>query len=80
MERLSLLISKKSEEGGWKGIQVSKNSCPLTHLFFADDLMLFGQANLSTCRNIMGVLNTSNGMSGQTISLTKSSVEAKSED
>lgn len=42
MERLSTLINNKREEGDWKGIQVSKNSIPLTHHFFADDVILFG--------------------------------------
>lgn len=72
MERLSILINSKSENGSWKDIRASKTSCPLTHLFFANDLMLFGQANLSTCRTIMDVLNTFCDMSGQTISLAKS--------
>lgn len=72
MERLSILINNKREEGDWKGIKVSRNSTPLTHLFFADDLILFGQDNMNTVKAMMDVLNEFCMMSGQTISLEKS--------
>lgn len=74
IERLSILINKKREEGEWKGIKVSRNSTPLTHLFFADDLILFGQDNMNTVKAMMEVLNEFCRMSGQTISLEKSKV------
>ncbi|KAG5529761.1 hypothetical protein RHGRI_030220 [Rhododendron griersonianum] len=72
MERLSILINQKAEEEIWKGIKASRNTNPLTHLFFADDLILFGQDNIGTCNTMIDVLNEFCCMSGQTISLAKS--------
>lgn len=71
MERLSALITNKVEEGSWKGIKVSRNVCPISHLFFADDLILFGQTNVNTCKAMMEVLKDFCDMSGQTINLSK---------
>lgn len=72
MERLSIIINSKAEEGKWKGIRVSRNSAPLTHLFFADDLILFGLDSFDTCKTIMEVLNYFCEISGQTVNLNKS--------
>lgn len=72
MERLSILIDSKCGEGNWKGIKVSRDSVALTHLFFADDLILFGHANITNCKAIMEVLNDFCIMSGQTVNLSKS--------
>lgn len=72
MERLSILIEEKCTNGNWKGLKVSRDSTNLTHLFFADDLILFGQANLSTCKDIMEALTEFCKLSGQTMNLSKS--------
>lgn len=72
MERLSILINAKVEEGQWKGIRVARNSDPITHLFFADDLILFGEDKINTCRAIMAVMDDFCFMSGQTINFSRS--------
>lgn len=46
MERLSQLISLAVEQHFWKPICLSRNGPPLSHLCFADDLILFGEASL----------------------------------
>ncbi|XP_028120068.1 uncharacterized protein LOC114317531 [Camellia sinensis] len=74
MERLSNMINSKVEAGAWKGIKASGNSPALTHLFFADDLILFAEANVSNCHTIMEVLNDFCVMSGQKLSLQKSKI------
>lgn len=43
MERLSHLIEKSFEQRKWKPLRLSMGPL-LTHLFFADDLLLFGEA------------------------------------
>lgn len=68
------MIRNKVKEGGWKGIKVSINTSPLTHLFFADDLILFGQDNMSIVKAMMDVLNDFCLNPGQTINLSKSKV------
>lgn len=72
MERLSNMISNSVNLGLWKGVSVSNNSTPLTHLFFADDLILFGQATATNCMNIISVLELFCNISGQSMNLQKS--------
>lgn len=72
MEKLPILINDKCMIGEWKGIKISRNTDDLTHLFFVDDLVLFGQANISNCKAIMEVINEFCMLSGQTVNLHKS--------
>lgn len=72
MERLSNMINAKVDQGLWKGISVAKDSTSLTHLFFADDLILFGEATEMNCRNILEVLDNFCDISGQSMNLHKS--------
>ncbi len=64
-EGLSVLFHKAGFLGNLKGIQ----SCPrgpwVSHLFFADDSLLFGQATLSECLKIMDILGCYERCSGQ---------------
>lgn len=57
MEYLSGPILKKVETGEWLGIKASPNGPAISHLFFADDLMLFAKADSGSCATIMEVLN-----------------------
>lgn len=45
MERLSHLIEQAVREGLWRGISLSRTGPELSHLFFADDLVLFAEAS-----------------------------------
>lgn len=72
MERQSALIRNKVEEGSWKGVRVARDTSPLSHLFFADDLILFGETNFNTCNSMMEVLKDFREMSGQSINFSKS--------
>lgn len=56
MEYLSVLIHDKCRGGDWKPVYSSHRGVPLTHLFFADDLILFGRVDVETCKTIAGVL------------------------
>ena len=56
MERLAHVITQAVEAGDWKPFQMCKNGPPLPHVFFADDLLLFGQADMATTETIMNVL------------------------
>ncbi|KAH1046923.1 hypothetical protein J1N35_037707 [Gossypium stocksii] len=44
MERLGHLIENSIEEGTWEPIRLSRQGPSVSHLFFADDLLLFGRA------------------------------------
>ncbi|CAN1148757.1 Transposon TX1 uncharacterized 149 kDa protein [Linum perenne] len=44
IERLSILINKSVCDNGWKPIRLNKDGLALSHIFFADDLVLFNVA------------------------------------
>lgn len=44
MERLGHILNEAVNEGRWKPIRLSRKA--LLHLFFADDLLLFGEASV----------------------------------
>ncbi|XP_042023782.1 uncharacterized protein LOC121771052 [Salvia splendens] len=56
MESLAHGISQAIRKGVWKPFKFCKNGPILTHLFFADDLLLFGEAELMTAESILHVL------------------------
>lgn len=64
MENLSNMIRIQTESGDWKGLKASNNCPPISHLFFADDLILFAKANTRNCNCIMNVLSEFCDMSG----------------
>lgn len=62
---LSRLVSKEVVEHRIYGIKI-KPTCPtLSHLFFADDAILFLNANKEECGHILRILEVYNTASGQ---------------
>ena len=45
MEKLSHIIQQKLFDKAWSPIKISKGGPDISHLFFADDLILFGKAH-----------------------------------
>ncbi|CAL1358518.1 unnamed protein product [Linum trigynum] len=74
MERLNHNIKKSVECGKWKPICLSKNGPPLTHLFFADDLVLLAEADANQARVVMSCLDQFCSASGEKVSKEKSRV------
>lgn len=72
VERLSHLINNSIERGRWKGIKLSRNSPNLSHLFFADDMVLFGEATVEHAEEMIKCLRTFCKQFGQTINVHKS--------
>jgi hypothetical protein len=60
--------------GHLKGIQSCRGGPWVTHLFFADDSLLFGQANIFECRKILEILNLYEGSSDQKINKEKTAI------
>ncbi|XP_042958123.1 secreted RxLR effector protein 78-like [Carya illinoinensis] len=62
---LSRLIARSEAMGTLKGLKVSRNCPPISHLLFADDLIIFGKAEETVARNISRNLDKYQEWSGQ---------------
>ena len=74
MEYLGYLIEQKCIEGVWKPFKASRENVGISHLFFADDLILFAKINEEACEVILEVLRIFCNESGQKVSLEKSRI------
>ena len=74
MEVLGALIEDKCHERLWNPVKASQNGPAFSHIFFADDLMLFAKADQKNCVAIEEVLESFCELSGQKISNEKSRV------
>ncbi|CAL1410370.1 unnamed protein product [Linum trigynum] len=74
MERLRHIIADAVRAGRWKPIKLSQDGPTLSHLFFADDLILFGEATRAQVQEINACFEKFGGSSGQQISRLKSRV------
>ncbi|KAM1803504.1 hypothetical protein ACFX12_029481 [Malus domestica] len=73
-EGFSSLIKKGLERGALHGYKITPNGTPITHLFFADDSVLFGNATVEEAQGVADVLNVYASGSGQEINMSKSSI------
>ncbi|GLT29230.1 hypothetical protein SLA2020_041090 [Shorea laevis] len=64
MEKLSHKIQSKVHSKTWKPFRISRGGLALSHLFFADDLMLFSEASNQQVNVIMGCLTEFSNESG----------------
>ena len=74
MEFLGQLIQEKYEAKVWSLVKASRSGPSFSHLFFADDLVLFTKANAVNCNAIREVMDTFCKCSGQTMCDSKSRV------
>ncbi|KAK2642352.1 hypothetical protein Ddye_024115 [Dipteronia dyeriana] len=74
MEKLSHIIHQKFLDGDWKPVKISINGPRISHLFFTDNLILFGQASLHQAAFMREALDLFCDISGQQISFSKSRV------
>jgi hypothetical protein len=74
MDKLTHLILHAIEQKRWKGIKAGRSGPMVSHLMFADDLLLFGEASEEQMCCVMATLQTFCNMSGQEISQDKTSV------
>jgi len=65
MERLSQLIEISHREGQWRAFPITRRGTNLTHLMFADDTVLFGEASKAQALVIDNCLKQFCAVSGQ---------------
>ncbi|XP_074289571.1 uncharacterized protein LOC141614725 [Silene latifolia] len=73
-EVLSSMIRRKVEEGVLHGIRVAPLSPVVSHLFFADDSLIFVKASETQARVVMDLLGQYESASGQLVSKEKTTV------
>ncbi|PNX99881.1 ribonuclease H, partial [Trifolium pratense] len=71
IERLSHLINARVEAGRWKPVALSRHGPPISHLFFADDLILFGEASMDQMGEMSDCMNAFCKASGEKVSVEK---------
>ena len=74
IERLFQLINIAVNEKEWIPIQIARNAPKISHLAFADDLILFAEANMEQASLINRVLQAFCESSGQKVSNDKTRV------
>lgn len=65
LERLGHLISLAVQRDEWKPITLSRGGPPLSHIFFVDDLLLFGDASVGQMEVMMDCLDRFCQLSGE---------------
>lgn len=74
MELLSKRIDYEVNTLKWNPIAINRKAPKISHLFFADDLTLFAQANQKNCDTIKRTLDSFSKFSSQKINRAKSKV------
>ncbi|OMO58663.1 reverse transcriptase [Corchorus capsularis] len=74
LKGLSSMIQSASAVGKIQGVSVARSAPKVTHLFFADDSILFLKASRSDCEEVLSVLDRFEAASGQKINIDKSSI------
>ncbi|CAJ2675557.1 unnamed protein product [Trifolium pratense] len=74
MDKLSHFIMHAVNEGDWRGIKAGRTGPMVSHLMFADDLLLFGEATEKQMKCVIDILQRFCMISGQEVSHEKTSV------
>ncbi|XP_050254815.1 uncharacterized protein LOC126700646 [Quercus robur] len=74
LEGLSSLIKASVASGALEGIAVCRRGPKLSHLFFADDSLIFCKASLAECDTLQQILKVYEQASGQQLNRTKTSL------
>ena len=69
-----MLINKGVSNGEYKGMQINHRAPVFTHLMFADDFFLFGEASFSMMDKIKETFNLYGSFAGQLVNFSKSSI------
>ena len=73
-EGLSALLHQSAQRKTIKGVAASTNGPRISHLFFADDSLVFGRATVNEAREIQRILKIYEASSGQQLNCHKTSL------
>lgn len=73
-EGLHILLEQAENTGLFEGIKVGTKNIPLSHLQYADDIILFGKWSIGNLKNLIKVLKCFYELSGLKINLGKSKI------
>lgn len=74
VEGFHYLIQKDVDRGDIKRIKIGKECPSISHLFFTDDSVVFGEATVKNCNALNGILDKYEKASGQLVNRDKSSL------
>ena len=74
MEKLGHLIQTAVNDKDWQPFQISKKGIAISHLFFADDLILFAKADMEQAGVVKAILDDFCEVSGQRVNASKSRI------
>jgi hypothetical protein len=74
MDKLSPMILHEVYQGNWKSIKAGRRGLMVSHLMFADDFLLFGEATENQMWCVTNTLNHFCMLSGQKVSHEKTSI------
>ncbi|XVF22870.1 hypothetical protein REPUB_Repub12eG0208500 [Reevesia pubescens] len=72
LQKLSSLIDNSVQNGEWQPLKLSRDGPLISHIFFADDLVLFGRASIEQCEVMLDCLNIFCSVSGEKVNFQKS--------
>ena len=72
MEKLSVAIHDAVNQRRWESIRINNDGLPLSHLLFADDVLLFTRAKCSQFKVVSDLFESFSKASGLKINLSKS--------
>ena len=70
-DAFSMLLIKAEKEISIHGVKICKNAPSISHLFFADDSILFARASLQECSKIADIISLYERASGQKVNLSR---------
>lgn len=74
LDKLAQLIEYAVANKSWKPVRLSQRGPALSHMFFADDLILFGMATSHNINVIMNCINMFCSFSGEKVNPSKSKI------